>query len=144
MSKVHTKYFRRDQSSGVTPPDLSSQATYAEHIVRARGKKSRFTSVSLDPDKIDDFGDALYELKRPATDDAGHKVVEHAALMAELQQVAKNGVKEARLRALQAVRYTRRRAEGLVDWALDHSSVAPKDRIKWASAQIAPYFSKKN
>ena len=144
MKTSFAKYFRRDQKVGVTPPDLSSQATYAEHIVRARGKKSRYTSVSLDPTKIDDFGDVLYELKRPAADNAGHKIVEHAVLMNELQQVAKTGVKEARLRALQAVRYARRRAEGLVEWALDHSKVADKDRIKWAATQIAPYFSRKS
>lgn len=144
MTTGHTKYFRRDQKAGVTPPDLARGCTYAEHIVRARGKKSRFTSVSLDPAKIDDFGEVLYELKRPATDNAGHKVVEHGVLMKELQDVAKNGAKEARLRALQAVRYAGRRAEALVDWALDHSKVPQKDRFKWAAGKIAPYFAKKS
>jgi hypothetical protein len=40
-------YFRRDQRDGVGPPDLSKVCTYAEHIVHARGKRTQFTSVSL-------------------------------------------------------------------------------------------------
>ena len=50
-------YFRRDQRDGVSPPDLSKDCTFAEHIVHARGKRTQFTSVSLDLSKIRDFGD---------------------------------------------------------------------------------------
>ena len=39
-------------------------ASYAEHIVHARGKRTRYTSVSLDLTKIKDFGDADYRLER--------------------------------------------------------------------------------
>jgi len=50
-------YFRRDQRDGISPPDLSKVCTYAEHIVHARGKRTQFTSISLDLAKIRDFGD---------------------------------------------------------------------------------------
>ena len=63
-SKQTREYFRRDQSDGISPPDPSKVCTFAEHIVRARGKRTNYTSVSLDPSKIRDFGDALYRLKR--------------------------------------------------------------------------------
>lgn len=144
MASGPTKYYRRDQKAGITPPDMTCQCSYAEHIVRARGKKSRFTSMSLDPAKIKhDFGEALYELKRPAADKAGHLVIEHPALMAELHKMAKNNVKEDKLRALAAIHHARRRAEGLVDWALDVSTVPAKNRFKWTANQIRPYFTKK-
>ena len=32
-------YFRRDQRNGISPPDLTKDSTYAEHIVHARGNE---------------------------------------------------------------------------------------------------------
>src|SRR5208337_1463997 len=82
-------YFRRDQKDGVSPPDLSKVCTYAEHIVRARGKRTQFTSVSLNLAKTRDFGDTDYRLNRERAEDDGHNVVEHEALLSELQRVAR-------------------------------------------------------
>ena len=44
---------------GASPRRTSRSIAPAEHIVRARGKRTKYTSVSLDPDKIDDFGPTL-------------------------------------------------------------------------------------
>ena len=68
MTPKPPDYFRRDQADGVTAPDLSKDCSYAEHIVRARGKRTQLTSVSLDPQKINDFGPALYRALRPDID----------------------------------------------------------------------------
>lgn len=52
------EYFRRDQGDEISPPDLSKECSFAEHIVHARGKRTQYTSVSLDLAKIKDFGEA--------------------------------------------------------------------------------------
>src|SRR5436190_20886604 len=105
----HREYFRRDQRDGISPPDLSKDCTFAEHIVHARGKRTQFTSVSLDLTKIKDFGDTDYRLEREPTARDGHTLVEHEALLAELRRVVREEEKAERLRAAQALRYASRR-----------------------------------
>ncbi|HUY90246.1 MAG TPA: hypothetical protein VMV10_16025 [Pirellulales bacterium] len=134
-------YFRRDQRSGISPLNLAKDCTYAEHIVHARGKRSQFTSVSLDLSNICDFGDADYKLKREVIATDGHTLVEHEALIAELRRVAKEEAKEDRLRAVQALRYATRRKEGLVSWSFDLSGIARKDLISWAEKSVQKYFA---
>src|SRR4051794_6190582 len=73
-TQVERPYYRRDQKDGVSPPDLTKKCTYADHIVHARGKRTRFTSVSLDLSKIRDFGEASYRLKRREAEADSHKV----------------------------------------------------------------------
>jgi len=133
-------YFRRDQERGITAPDLSKDCTYAEHIVRARGKRTRFTSVSLDRDKIDDFGPALYMALRPEIVRDGHSVIEHGTLIGSLRSTAASTDKADRERALQACRYAFRRREGLIEWAFDISPVERKNLISWAYARVQNYF----
>jgi hypothetical protein len=35
-------YYRKDQSSGITAPNLAKCCSYAEHIVSARGKRDQY------------------------------------------------------------------------------------------------------
>jgi hypothetical protein len=135
-------YYRRDQRDGISPPDLSKDCTYAEHIVRARGKRTRFTSVSLDLATIRDFGEADYRLERGRLGEDGHTLVEHDPLLAALRRAILEGEKEERLRAVQALRYARRRKEGLVRWVFDISGVARKDLIPWAGRHVQRYFAR--
>jgi hypothetical protein len=123
------EYFRRDQRAGISPPDLSKECTFAEHVVHARGKRTRFTSVSLDLTKIRDFGDANYKLDREKTCADAHSLVEHEALLAELSRVIREGEREERDRAARALAYATRRKEGLVSWSFNTSSVDRKDLI---------------
>jgi hypothetical protein len=139
---VPPDYFRRDESTGISPPDLSKECTFAEHMVHARGKRTQYTSVSLDLTKIRDFGDANYKLERELTESDGHGVVEHGALIAELRRVAREGKKDERLRATQALRYALRRKEGLVKWSFKTEGVARKDLITWAETKVQVYFSR--
>ena len=141
--KLMAQYFRRDRDEGVTAPDLRKECTYAEHIVRARGKRTSMTSVSLDASKIEDFGDALYQLKRAELTSDGHALVEHGPLLSDLLDSAQSSKKEERARAIQALRYAKRRREGLVRWKFNISGVESKDVINWAFVQIQKYFSKK-
>lgn len=135
-------YYRRDQKDGITPPDLSKTCTYAEHIVHARGKRTQYTSVSLDAQKIAKFGPSLYELECEFVEKDQHGLIEHQRLMTELQRVAKQCEKEERARALQAIRYARSALEGLVDWKFDTSGVERKELITWTWRKIQPYFRK--
>jgi hypothetical protein len=135
-------YFRRDQNSGICPPDLSKDCTFAEHIVHARGKRTQYTSVSLDLSKIQDFGDTDYKLERELTAKDGHVLVEHENLIAELRRVVREGEKEDRLRAAQALRYATRRKEGLVNWSFNTTGVARKELITWAEKKVQPYFTR--
>jgi hypothetical protein len=133
-------YFRRDQERGVTAPDLSKDCAFAEHVVRARGKRTRFTSVSLDKTKIDDFGPTLYLALRPSITQDGHSIVEHQNLISALRSSATASDKAERVRALQAVRYATRRKEGLIDWNINIDGVARKELISFAYNTIQRYF----
>ncbi len=137
-----TPYFRRDQKDGITGPNLAHRCTFAEHIVHARGKVTQYTSVTLDGQKCRDMGDATYRLLRPDVDNAGHSVVEHALLVTELERVARSEEKADRLRAVRALQYAKRRLEGLVDWKIDISSVAPKDVMERGRKEASKFFSK--
>jgi hypothetical protein len=111
--------------------------------VRARGKRTAYTSVSLHPDAIRDFGNTLYQVKRPKLEDDGHALVQHGGLLAELRKAAAKESKGERLRAVQALRYAKRRREGLIDWKFDVSAVKPTDLVSWAQSRVAAYFAKK-
>ena len=136
-------YFRRDQAAGISGPDLSKHCTFAEHIVHARGKRTRYTSVSLDLRKIRDFGEQSYRLECEQVAADEHCLVEHSPLIEELQRVAREEDKAERLRAVAALRYAKRRKEGLVDWKFPIPASLPrKDLIAWAEGRVQPYFSK--
>jgi hypothetical protein len=135
-------YYRRDQASGITAPDLSKAVTFAEHIVRARGKRTQFTSTSLDAVKIRDFGDALYQLRDDALASDGHALVEHEKLMTSLRATVASSDKAERARAIQALRYAKKRLEALVHWTFDTSGVEPKNLINWAGPRVQPYFAR--
>jgi hypothetical protein len=141
-ANVLTDYYRRDRSEGLTPPDLGKTCSYAEHIVRARGKRTQYTSVSLDPKKIRDFGDALYKAKRQELRADQHAIVEHDQLIQSLQTTVQMESKADRARAIQALRYARSRAEGLVVWRFNTASVEPKSLVNWAFDQIHKYFTR--
>jgi hypothetical protein len=133
-------YFRRDQEGGITAPDLSKGCTWAEHIVRARGKRTKFTSVSLDRDKIDDFGPVLYQALCVEIEAAGHDLIGHDRLMKDLRSTAASRDKSERRRAIQALDYARRRREGLIDWKFRLPPAEKDVTITWASKQVQKFF----
>jgi hypothetical protein len=94
----------------------------------------------LDLRKIRDFGDADYKLKRKRVDKDGHSFVEHEDLVDELRRVTREDVKAERIRAIAALRYVRRRKEGLVEWKFETGGLERKDLINWARAQVQRYF----
>ncbi len=110
--------------------------------MHARGKRTRYTSVSLDLAKIKDFGDADYQLERQKLLDDQHALVEHESLLEELRRVIREGEKAERLRAVQALRYASKRKEGLVNWSFDIRRVARKDLLTWAQTRVQPYFAR--
>jgi len=116
--------------------------TYAEHVVSARGKRSQFTSVSLDLARNRDLGEQSYRLKRPELERAGHGLVEHQTLLNSLRADVLKGRRAARLHAIQAVRWVRMRKEGLVEWKFDVSGVERKDIISWAQGRVRDFFVK--
>src|SRR5262249_41194874 len=140
--EVARPYYRRDQRNGISPPDLSKTCTYAEHIVHARGKRTQFTSVSLDATKIRDFGDTTYQLKREEAERDGTRVMEQEYLCESLRQDIREKNKAEKALAVQALRYATKRKEGLVQWAFDWSSVARKQLITWAQARVQDYFTR--
>jgi hypothetical protein len=141
---VAREYFRRDNKRGVSAPDLSKECTFAEHIVHARGKRTQFTSVSLDLSKIRDFGDTDYRLIQDRLVADRHTLVEHESLVESLREAVRGEEKAERLRAAQALRYATRRKEGLVTWAFDISGVARKGLITWAEKKVQVYFARVN
>ncbi|MFV8751970.1 hypothetical protein ACNOYE_15600 [Nannocystaceae bacterium ST9] len=134
------QYWRRDQLSGITPPDLNKHVEFAEHIVKARGKRTQFTSVSTSDSRIDLFGPQLYALLQTKLAEDGHLLVQHEALLRALQEASKTGEKAARQKAVQATRYARKNYEGLVDWRFDLKGVEAKSLFVWTADKVRPYF----
>jgi hypothetical protein len=141
-TEIPDDYYRRDRSEGLTPPDLGKTCSYAEHIVRARGRRTQFTSVSLDPKKIRDFGDSLYKAKRPDLEADQHAILGHHHLIQSLQATVQAESKADRARAIQALRYARSRAEGLILWRFNTSGIEAKNLVNWAFDKIQKYFAK--
>ena len=135
-------YFRKDQEDGVTAPDLSKDCTYAEHIVKARGKKTQLTSASVDASKIHDFGPVLYKTVSGEINQDNHAIVEHDELLEALRSSAELNKKEERARAIQALRYAKRRLEVLIKWNFSIASIERKNLITWAFTNIQKYFRK--
>ena len=142
MSDPKSDYYRRDNRKGISPPILTKSATPAQHIVRARGKRTQFSSVSLDPDSVREFGNTLYKLKRDKVETDKHKLIEHDNLIADLKRVAQAGVREERVLALHALRYALRRKEGLVEWAFKIDGIDRKRLVAWTIQQVNQYFSR--
>lgn len=133
-------WYRRDQSDGITPPNLAIDCTFAEHIVRARGKRDRYTSVSVSPDSIREFGDTLWQLEHHELETAGHVLVDHQALLDELTRTIREEDKAERSRAVQALRYARRRREGLIDWRFEITGIERKRLLTWAAERVRLFF----
>lgn len=142
MTTVADEYFRKDQSIGVTAPDPTRDCSFSEHIVRARGKRTQLTSLSLAPDKIHDFGPVLYQAIQAKVEYDGHTLIPHSDLMVALRNTALSSDKEERARAIQAQRYAKRRMEGLLRWSFDLSGVDRKDVITWAFRNVQKYFKR--
>lgn len=113
------EHFRRDQTDGISPPNLADESSYAEHIVHRRGKRTRFTSVSTDPNWIRDFGDQLWKLLTERVRAAGHGIVLHADLMAALRADVQGQDADAREIAMRAIPRATLRKEALVRWNFD-------------------------
>jgi hypothetical protein len=133
-------YYRGDQRAGITAPDLSKQCEFAEHIVRARGKRTAYTSVSLDKNAIATFGEYQYVLLRDILDRDKHRLVEHTELIRHLEKTARDRDKSERLTAIQALRYARKRREGLISWNFQVDSIERKNLVTWARQNVQVYF----
>lgn len=142
MPEQDTDYYRGDKADGITPPDLSKSVSMADHIVKARGKKSQYTSVSREPGKIRDFGEQVWRLERERLRTEGHMLVKHEELLTALRQQVVATDKAERQKALQAIRYAKMRLEGLVDWQFSTSGVDRKDLIVWAAEKVRPFFAR--
>jgi hypothetical protein len=129
-------YYRGDQRAGNTAPDLSEQCEFAEHIVRARGKRTAYTSVSLDQNAIEVFGECQYALLQHPLDRDKHRLVGHAELIRHLEETARDRDKSERLTALQALRYARKRREGLISWNFRTDGIERKNLIAWAGQNV--------
>lgn len=135
--------FRRDQADSVTGPNLDDTSSYAEHIVHARGKRTRFTSVSTSRDAIRDFGPQLWKLLQPKVTVDGHSVVVHEDLVRALRQaLSDEGDARARELAARAIPRAVRRREALVQWSFQIDGVERKDRMSWAERHVRTYFTK--
>lgn len=141
MQNEQRHYYRGDQPSGITGPNLAKTCTFAEHVCHARGKRTQFTSVSLEANKVRDFGDVTYRLQRPLTDADGHQTVEHEALLESLRKTIRESVRAERQRAISALRRATLRREGLVHWRFSIPSNTT-DLISWAEQHVQKYFVK--
>jgi hypothetical protein len=137
------EHFRRDQEDGITPPNPVDRSSYAEHIVRARGKRTRFTSLSIDPGAIVDFGPQLWRLIEPLLHADGHGLVNHDVLLRTLRNEARSATDPiAQDLAARAIPRAVRRREALVAWTFDISRITAKMHAEWARPHVRAYFVK--
>lgn len=134
--------FRGDQQAGITAPDLAKPCDFADHIVRARGKRTAYTSVSRDRHAIERFGECQYLLLRKPLLADNHRLIEHVELIQHLEQAARERDKADRLTAVPALRYARMRREGLVAWNFRFDSIERMNLISWAGEKVQPYFKR--
>lgn len=143
MSSPTPEYYRGDEANNITPPDLADQSSYAEHIVKARGKRSRFTSISTDPTSIRDFGTQLWRALQPALSAGGHDIEPHNALLQTLlNQAHTDPDKSTRQLARKAHGRAQKRREALICWHFNVSGVERKALQAWAQRHVQPYFAK--
>lgn len=135
-------YFRGDQRTGITAPNLAKPCSFPDHIVHARGKRTALTSVSLDRNSIAAFGESDYLLLHAELTPDGHVLTEHAALVQSLRESALSTDKGERAKSIHALRYARLRREGVVSWNFDVTSIPSKDLITWAFTRVQKYFRK--
>lgn len=121
---------------------MSKTCTYAEHVVHARGKRTQFTSVSLDPKKIWDLGETLYRLLLDALLEAKHILIDHDKLVKSLINTVKNDEGKERDIAIRAIRRVKRRKEALIEWRFNIRAVERKDLIPWAFNKVNNFFTK--
>jgi hypothetical protein len=69
-------------------------------------------------------------------------LVEHEDLIQRLRDEACHEDKAARLRAVRALQYAKRRREGLVEWKFDISGIERKNVIEWTRQHIQGFFEK--
>jgi hypothetical protein len=134
--------FGRDQVDTVSGPNPDDTSNYAEHVVHARGKRTRFTSVSTSRDAIRDFGNQLWKLVQPKVTDDGHVVVTHEQLLQELRDLLHGDDERASELAARALPRSIRRREALVDWRYKTDGIERKDRISWAERYVREYFTR--
>jgi hypothetical protein len=135
-------YYRGDQRTGITAPDLARQCEFSDHIVRARGKRTPYTSVSLERHAIERFGECDYLLLRHLLNRDKHALVDHAELIRELRLAIRERKKADRLTTIQALRYARLRKEGLIVWKFDYEGVERKELITWTYQKVQEYFQR--
>lgn len=136
--------FRRDQADTISGPNPDDASNYAEHVVHARGKRTRFTSVSTSKDAIRDFGEQLWKLVQPKVTDDGYVVVTHSQLLQALRVLLQGDDERARELAARALPRSIRRREALVDWQYKDKvdRIERKDRISWAEKYVRDYFTR--
>ena len=135
------QHFRNDSPNGITPPNPDANVSHVDHITKARGKRTQFTSVSQDADSIRHFSGELYRCSRIAVQGDGHTFVEHNDLVDGIRQTILKSRREEKIKAERALQYTTRAKEALINWKFDFRRVPRKDRITRCGDQIQAYFT---
>jgi hypothetical protein len=110
--------------------------------VHARGRRTRFTSLSTDPKSIVIFGPQLWRFKEALAAANSHRVLSHQALLTALRNELNSHDAKAQDLAARALRRARMRKEALVLWGFDVSRVDRKDLSEWARPHVQQYFSR--
>jgi hypothetical protein len=115
---------------------LRDNASFLITLVRARGKRTPYTSVSLERHAIERFGECDCLLLRHLLNRDKHALVDHAELIRELRLAIRERKKADRLTTIQALRYARLRKEGLIVWKFDYEGVERKELITWTYQKV--------
>ena len=110
--------------------------------MHARGKRTRYTSVSTSQNAIRDFGEQLWKLTQPKVTDAGHIVISHEELLRALRTILEADDDRQRELAARAIPRVNRRKEALVDWQFAVDRIERKDRMVWAENQVREFFTR--
>ncbi|GAA4422411.1 hypothetical protein GCM10023155_06000 [Bremerella cremea] len=133
-------HFRKDSPNGITPPNPDVSVSPVDHITKARGKKTQYTSVSESEDSIRHFSGQCYRCESSEIVSEGHEVLLHADLLMLLRTTALGAQRAEKIKAERALQLATRAREALIDWKFDLKGVARKDRITHSASQIQKFF----
>lgn len=133
------QHYRGDQDKGITAPNLGLDVTFAEHVVKARGRKSNYTSVSENRAAAQIFG-KVYTLDEIGLRNDGHQLFCSISIQKSLQDTIKSGGPQAQL-ALRAVPRVAKNSECLIKWDFKiPSKFTGGSLISWTYNTIQKYF----
>lgn len=121
--------------TGINP---NNRVSIVDHITKARGEKTQYTSVSDELQKLDQFQGVPWECNAIHIAQDLHIVIDFNTLIGLIQSSTERNTKKARART-----HATRAREHLIEWSFSlPSNLNSSTRITWLEKKITTYFKR--